>query len=263
MIVSRRPDGIMLVRQVDHQEQCEAMARAWGNAEFARPDAHDSLVVAARWHDEGWREWERAPRVDAAGVPVDFPDIDRGEHVALYAAAIDAACARDARAGLLVSMHGAGLHRARMGLDAPASGAGARSPAVTGFLEREGARQARLRARLGDGPGVERWAWASYRLLQAWDLLSLALLWGRLSHRDVVLRRVPRHEADAQGVDLVVRHTGPWRAGISPWPFATRSVELPVRARMIAPEPLSGDAALARALDAAPWIDLPAGVDAA
>ena len=37
MIVSRRPEGLLLVRQVDHQEQCGLMAAAWGNAEFARP----------------------------------------------------------------------------------------------------------------------------------------------------------------------------------------------------------------------------------
>ena len=38
MIVSRRAGRLVLVRQVDHQEQCGLMADAWGNASFARPE---------------------------------------------------------------------------------------------------------------------------------------------------------------------------------------------------------------------------------
>lgn len=262
MIVTPLPEGDVLVRQVDHQEQCALMAEAWGNDGFARLEAHDSAVLAARCHDEGWRAWEDAPRVGADGRPIDFPDIDRAEHVALYTAGIDAACARDARAGLLVSMHGAGLYRGRLGLDALVRPAGDRPPVVEAFLEHEDARQGGLRARLGDGPGVDRWAWAAYRLLQACDLLSLALVWGRLAGREVVLPRVPRDEGDALGVDITVRPAGRWRATCDPWPFAGRELALPVAARIVAPG-AGDDAALARALAEAPWVTLPAAVAAA
>ena len=51
----------MVVRQVDHQEQCRQMAERWGNDEFARPRPYPPLVEAAAWHDEGWRPWEEAP----------------------------------------------------------------------------------------------------------------------------------------------------------------------------------------------------------
>lgn len=257
MIVTTLPEGEVLVRQVDHQEQCALMAGGWGNAAFRRPSAHDALVAAAGCHDEGWREWEAAPQVGPDGRPVDFPDIDRGEHVELYSAGIEAACRLGDRVGLLVSMHGAGLYRNRLGLDSPVQARAHRPQEVARFLEQEDVRQARLRARLGDGAPLERWAWAAYRLLQAWDLLSLALVWGRLAGRDVVLRRVPRDEEDTEGVDLTVRPAGRWRATIDPWPFAGDRLDLPVRARIIPPAPYAGAADLAAALAAAPWTELP------
>ena len=94
MIVSRRPQWLTLVRQVDHQDQCALMAAAWGNDRFARIDPWEPVVDAAACHDEGWRAWEDAPEV-RDGAPVDFTEIDRTTHVALYRRGIDAARARD------------------------------------------------------------------------------------------------------------------------------------------------------------------------
>jgi len=261
MIISRGPEGLVMVRQVDHQDQCALMARAWGNERFRRPSHHDAAVTAARWHDEGWRRWEAAPRVDGEGHPLDFPDIDRARHVELYREGIGEVCRRDLRAGLLVSMHGAGLYRGRLGLDHIARPSADRPPAVDAFLEGEDRRQAALRARLGDRAQMDRWTWAAYRLLQAWDLLSLALLWGRIATRPaIVLPRVPRAEDDTDGVDVTVRPHGRWRATCLPWPFAGDRVALPVRARVIPERPYADDADLRRTLEAAEWSDLPAEV---
>lgn len=257
MIVSRHDGDHVLVRQVDHQEQCAAMARAWGGDGFARLEHHDAIILAAAMHDEGWRAWERHPGVDADGRPLDFPDIDRAAHVALYRAGIDAVAARDARAGLLVSMHGAGLYRGRLGLDHVVPTSGDRPPEVDAFLAHEDARQAELRAGLGHGPAERGWEWAAYRQLQAWDLLSLALLWGRLATREsITLRRVPRAADDEEGVDITVRPAGPWRATLSPWPFGDAPVALPVAARRVGPGPFPDADALAAALDAAPPVTL-------
>lgn len=261
MIVSRRGDEWVLVRQVDHQAQCAEMARAWGCGPFRPLADHETVVTAARWHDEGWRAWEERPRVDDEGRPEDFPDIDRTEHVALYRRGIDEVCRIDPLAGLIVSMHGAGLYRARLGLDHVVPGAGRRPPAVEEFLDHEDLRQARLRARLGHGPAQERWAWAAYRLLQAWDLLSLALLWGRLAEREeIILRRVPADEADTGGTDIRVRPDGPWSARVDPWPFAGDEVALPVPARVIPARAYADADDLTAALAGAGAVSLPAVV---
>ncbi|HMN99360.1 MAG TPA: DUF3891 family protein [Miltoncostaeaceae bacterium] len=254
MIVSRRPEGLLLVRQVDHQVQCAAFAEAWGNAVFARPAPWAPLVVAAAVHDEGWRAWEAAPQVGDDGAPVDFPHIDRPTHVALYREAIAGAAGRDPRAGLIVSMHGQGLYEGRLGLDqGPATPRRARPPAVKAFLAEQDTLQGALRERIGAGPDLDAWAWAGYRLLQTWDVLSLHLTWrAQAAGRATVLPQVPRAAGDP-GVTLTVRPLGPLEATCDPWPFAGAEVAVPVRVRVIADRPYASDADLQGALRAAPW----------
>jgi hypothetical protein len=254
VIVSRRPEGLLLVRQVDHQEQCGAVAAAWGNAEFARPEPYEPLVAAAAVHDEGWRAWEEAPRVGEDGAPVDFPHIDRPTHVALYREGIAAAIARDPRAGLIVSLHGQGLYEGRGGLDpGPPTPRSERPPAVREFLAEQDRVQEDLRRRIGAGPGLDAWAWAAYRLLQTWDVLSLHLTWrAQAAGRETTLPQVPRAAGDP-GVTLTLRPVDALTCACDPWPFADDEVALPVAARVIEDRPYRSDADLQEALRAAPW----------
>lgn len=249
MIVSRRGGELVLVRQVDHQEQCAAMAVAWGNDRFARPAPYEPLVLAAGSHDEGWREWERRPQV-AGGVPVDFPDVARTVHVEMYARGIAAVCARDPAAGLLVSMHGSGLYDRRIGVAGGPSPVRDRPPPVREFVERQHALQARLQGDLTARiPQVRTWSAAAARLLQVWDLLSLFLVWRALPEgRTVQLPRVPRRVGDDVGVDISLVPIGDRQFALDPYPFAADAAELPVVARTI-PDRVYRDAAdLGRAL---------------
>jgi hypothetical protein len=234
VIVSARPGGsILLVRQVDHQDQCGLMADAWGNAGFARPEPYGPIALAARVHDEGWRPWEQEPGVDGEGAPVNFSDIDRPAHVALYGRGIADAAARDARAGLLVSLHGQGLYEGRRGLDpGPPTPRSERPPAVAAFLAEQDEVQRGLRERIGSGPDLDAWAWAGYRLLQTWDVMSLFLTWGRLWDRgEMALPQTPRAVGDP-GVVLRLRREGDGVA-CGPWPFRGDAVDLPVAARSV------------------------------
>jgi hypothetical protein len=253
VIVSRRGEGLVIVRQVDHQEQCRTMAERWGNEAFERPEPYGSLADAAGWHDEGWRAWEDAPEIDPAGRPLDFPDLDAKRHIALYRLGIRAAVERDPRAGLIVSMHGQGLYERRRGLDGPAPPRAEREPEVRAYLEEQDELQASLTAALGGEDRVAGWAWDGYRLLQAWDLLSLWLLWRGLPREEErSLVRVPRRPADP-GVDLRLAPAGPRACTIDPFPFRGDAVDLPVAARIIPDRRYEDDLDLRIALDEAPW----------
>jgi hypothetical protein len=254
VIVSRRPGGLVLVRQVDHQDQCGLMADAWGNERFARPEPFGPIALAARVHDEGWRAWEREPGVGPDGAPVNFSAIDRPTHVALYREGIAAAAAEDARAGLLVSLHGQGLYEGRRGLDpGPATPRAQREPEVRAFLAEQDEVQAGLRARIGGGRELDEWAWAGYRLLQTWDVMSLFLTWGALWDRGrVTLPQVPRASGDA-GVELTLTARGDGAAACDPWPFAERAVDLPVAARTVPDRRYASAGDLAAELSRAAW----------
>ncbi|HWH14750.1 MAG TPA: DUF3891 family protein [Miltoncostaeaceae bacterium] len=252
MIVLRADGRLRLVRQVDHQGQCGLMARAWGNGEFARPEPYAPLITAADLHDEGWRDWEERPRVGADGAPVDFPDLPRTVHVDLYERGIAHVEALEPRAGLVVCLHGRGLYEKRLGLDGEPPPREGRPPHEREFIARQEARERRLRDGLGGGAAVEEWAWAGFRLLQAWDVLSLYLTWHGLARGGAwTLPAVPRGVGDP-GATLRVAAGGPETCTVDPWPFAADEVALPVTARTIPDRAYADDGDLWRALDAAP-----------
>jgi hypothetical protein len=251
VIVSHESGGLCVVLQVDHQDQCRLAARAWGNDVFTRLDPWEPVEVAAAVHDEGWRAWEAMPQVDAEGRPMDFPTLTRREHVGLYEDGIAASERHGTAVGLLVSMHGLGLYRSRLGLDGPAGDLN-ELPAVTqSFVRDQLARQERLWAQLGDDPDRREWAWAAYRLIQAWDRLSLYLTWRGLPQGTPGrLPAVPRDQTDP-GVDLHLSAVDPRTAVCDPFPFAGDEAIIPVVTRVIPDRRYSDDHDLRSTLDTA------------
>jgi hypothetical protein len=197
VIVRKLGDGWQSVLQTDHADLCAQFAARW-----AEPGAvSESLEFATRRHDDGWAVWERAPRVDGDGTPVNFLDVDVRSHLAFYRAGIAAVTEHDPHAGLLVSMHGAGIYRQRYGLDPGL--ALTRAPEVQEDVDAFVAEQ---EAKFGGDPGEHR---GDYELLQLFDRLSLYFC----------MRDVEAGEpADIQGYAL--EPAGPWRVRISPYPFA-------------------------------------------
>jgi Protein of unknown function (DUF3891) len=196
VIVRDTGDAWQVVLQIDHADLSGAFARAWKE----RGRRHDSLQVAAARHDDGWAVWERAPRLDESGKPVNFLDVDVRSHLAFYRACIAAVAEQDAYAGMLVSMHGAGIYRQRYGLD-PAL-ALTRAPEVQELVDAFVAEQ---EAKFGGEPGERH---DNYALLQVYDRLSLYFC----------MRDVEGGEAaEFQGYRL--EPLGGWRARLSPYPF--------------------------------------------
>jgi hypothetical protein len=206
MIVRDAGDAWQVVLQTDHAELAGAFARAWADQE----PRHASLAIAAQRHDDGWAVWERSPRVDADGKPVNFLDVDVRSHLAFYRAGIAAITEHDADAGLLVSMHGAGIYQQRYGLDP--SMVLSRAPEVQDLVDAFVAEQ---EAKFGGEPGARQ---EDYALLQLYDRLSLYFC----------MRDVEKGEAaELQGYGL--EPLGPWRVRLSAYPF----VESPVRFSLV------------------------------
>jgi hypothetical protein len=128
-------------------------------------------------------------------------------HLAFYRAGIAAVSDEDAYAGLLVSMHGAGIYRQRYGAD---PGLQLRHAAevtelVDAFVaEQEGSVPSRMAAAAVD----EDLRWADYRRLQAYDRLSLLFC----------MRDLAASEPFEIG-ELHIEPRGPWAIGVDPFPF--------------------------------------------
>ena len=191
MIVRDLGDAWQVVMQPDHADLSAEFARAW--AAPLKP----SLVTATERHDDGWAVWEQSPRLDEEGAPVGFLQVDVRSHLAFYRAGIAAITEEDPDAGLLVSMHGAGIYKQRYGLDT-ALGL-SRAAEVQGEVDEFVAEQ---EAKFGGEPGDR---WDDYELLQLFDRLSLYFC---LRHGE---------EAELQGYRI--EPVGPWHVRLDPYPF--------------------------------------------
>ncbi len=199
MIVRDRGDAWQAVFQTDHADLSGDAARDWADP----GPHHPSLIVAAERHDDGWAVWEQAPQVDETGKPVNFLAVDVRSHLAFYRAGIAAITEQDADAGLLVSMHGAGIYRGRYGLD-PGLGL-VRAAEVQDDVDAFVAEQ---EAKFGGDLGDRR---DDYELLQLFDRFSLYFCL-----RDVEAGE----EAELQGYRF--EPVGPWRVRLDPYPFVER-----------------------------------------
>lgn len=207
MIVRDRGDDWQVVLQIDHEDLSGAFARAWAE----QGSRHPSLAIAAARHDDGWAVWERAPVVDSeTGKPVNFLDVDVSSHLAFYRACIAAVTEHDRYAGLLVSMHGAGIYRQRYGRD-PSLGLSRAAEAqelIDAFVAEQ---ESGYERRLADSSAAnddERWR--DYELLQLYDRLSLYFCM-----RDVEADGGEPVELQGYTLELL----GPWRVRMSPFPF--------------------------------------------
>jgi hypothetical protein len=169
MIVCKMGDSWQIVMQTDHADLSGDVARRWTE----RTPRSDSLQIAAERHDDGWAVWEQSPMCDVStGKPLNFLDVGVPAHLAFYRAGIAAIGEQDPYAGLLVSMHGAGIYRGRYGLqpELKLTFAGDVRELVDAFVAEQ---ESTFEARERDLGVTEEERRHDYELLQVYDRLSL------------------------------------------------------------------------------------------
>jgi len=245
MIVAETAAGYQFVTQPDHAALAGQFADHWGREEFDRPEPFAPVVLAAYAHDDGWRDYDRRPHLDGAGHPVDFRDMPPDVWIDLYDDGIDAVAETDIYAGLLVSMHGAGLRNQRYGLSA---GWPETPPEFEDFVEREHRRQDRitdalldatdrslltaadrrllqsLRGSAGVPDDYDGRLWGDYRRLQVWDELSLAFCLTDSPPGYDEIGGVPTTGTGA-GATLSITPVDPNTYHVDPYPFDTAPLD--------------------------------------
>ena len=218
MIVRDAGDAWQIVLQTDHADLSGQLAGAWTE----RGERFASVEIAARRHDDGWAVWERMPGLDPeSDRPRNFLDVQVLSHLAFYRAAIAAVSDHDAYAGLLVSMHGAGIYRQRYGRDPGLrlTFAGEVEAQVEAFVAEQ---EAAYASRAAEAGVPEERRWADYGLLQAFDRLSLYFC----------MRDVENGEA-AELEGLRLQPLAPWRVRVEPYPFTGSSVRFELLRRVL------------------------------
>jgi hypothetical protein len=170
------------------------------------------------------------------------------EHLRLYRLGIDEVAAVDDYAGMLVSMHAAGIYTGRYGTQ-PALLL-TRAPDVQSTVDEFISEQEARYGAVQDGLGVtDEELWRNYLLLQVFDRLSLRLCLGDpagLGPMEIVLPE-DRTLTITLGDDGIER--------LDPWPFAADEVTVAVPTRTIRLAECTDDVALQAAIAAAPVED--------
>jgi hypothetical protein len=254
-LVTRRDGGLCLITHPEHGRVAGELGRRWGNERFQPPAHQEALTTAAIHHDDGWYELDGRPSFNAdQGRPAHFLELPLEVTVPSYGRGVDGVYARDRHAGALVSMHWAGLYHTRFGLH---GGEPVAHPlAVEVVAEQDHRRVAALRDAWG-GRGrrseFERQTWYAYELLQALDLMSLAL--GLLDTAQPTqgddsvsvpqtlarleqppgARSIPAVPVAPGGpyIALTLRVTAPGELAVDPYPFAEAGFEIEVYARTV------------------------------
>lgn len=245
MLVRDAGNAWDIVLQTEHGELAGKFAREWA----PRPEPFASLLTVARRHDDGWFVWERGPTLDPEGRPANFLDVPVRLHLAFYKAAIVAVTAEDPYAGLILSMHGAGIYKQRYGLQSDlrmrfVDDAAADAKAFVAEQEE------RLPGRMADLGIDEAEAWRGYHLLQVWDRLSLyACLKDLAAGATEIIPAVP---FDGGQIELELSPNGAGSVRVSPWPFQSSRFELSFERRSVPKEAWPSDADFRDAFFAAP-----------
>ena len=274
MIVAETAEAYRFVTQPDHAELAGTFAEHWGNEAFEAPGPPAAVVLAAHDHDDGWRAYDRRPHLHDDGTPVDFREMSADPWVDLYDEGIEAVASVDPYAGLLVSMHGAGLRNRRYGLS---PGWPETAPAFEAFVEREEERQVELARSVRDAEGPSRLddvdldllaalhetggppdatlaagspLWRNYRLLQAWDTLSLSFCTSVSPPSYPKIDSIPTGAGGAE-VSLSIEAEADGAFRVDPYPFDVDPLAASVPARTVAKDAFDDEAALFRAYYAA------------
>jgi len=264
MIIQDQGENLIVIRQTDHAVLAGFFARHWGNDVFTRPEPFDSFCLAAAEHDNGWREWELLPEIDPSTFsPYTFMSIPTEAHTVLYQHGIERIVKADHYAGLLASMHAAGLYdRSRATL--PGFSAkyvkSNESHIVSDFVQRLRLQQLRLKVDLRANPTTkafteEKLLKINLQRLEALDRLSLYFCLGSLDDSTIDAVPVDDHEREADW-ELRPQEEDKTTVTLSPYPFRKDPFSFSVLARRIPKRRYADDFDLQRTLAQSPYFAL-------
>jgi Protein of unknown function (DUF3891) len=236
------PDGdaVVAIGQASHAWLSGQLARAWGNDHFPAPSPWEEVCLGAEQHDVGMALWDLLPeRHPETGRPLQFFELDRRTHLALWTEAPLRLLTQSRYAALLVSLHGTGLYeRFPPRTDDPEV-----AQAIADYLGGQRALQERLAAEVG---ATHEELLRNQALLAAWDGISLALC--RRQAAAFEARGVPGREGP---VTITLAAEGDHHT-LYPWPLNVATLEVRAEGRRLDGPPAPDQPALHAALERAP-----------
>jgi hypothetical protein len=222
------------------------LARAWGNERFSAFDSYPGLLFGVEHHDDGWRDWDAAPRINtASGMPRSFMEMRMRDSTAIWTESI-AICSAEPLAGIFVSRHFCYLaEHVRNNARADADN----SNSVEEFLLEQKDVETRL-AQQADAEfssqrdKLEGAFDLGFRAVRFFDAVSLWLCCAEQHEPEEI--RTPSGES----VRLVPKRL--LQIAIAPYPFGVTSLQVAAPTRRVVAREYENDAEFQAAFSAAP-----------
>jgi len=255
--------GWWLITHRDHARLAGDFARAWGNAQFRKPEPRERVLKGIACHDDGWVARDAHPTITRQGKPSAFStdlvgkysafeEIDLEEYLAVRDRAVRIIAEEDPYAALLSSMHTYNLltaHADRSTI-APAG-----LVLLDAFLERQREYQRELHFAIATDKSLiavepaEQTIVEHFRLLQACDNLSL-LTCVAFSSPAHLLHPLPLNDGDT--AEVKVLPLAPRHFRLAPWPFEEPELSFRFPSRHLAGSVFPDSQTLENAFHAAP-----------
>jgi hypothetical protein len=238
----------LLIPQIEHARLAGELALAWGNERERSLAAYPQLVWGVGHHDDGWREWDDAPRLKPeTGFPRSFLEMRMRDSTAIWSKSI-ALCSADPLAGIAVSRHFSYLSE-----QAQASGHADSDDlvAIDQFLSEQAGVEANLsnRARAqqvatGSDVDLQQLFDFGFRTVRFFDMVSLWLCCAE--------RQQPESFTAPLGESVRLIPQAPGLIAIDPYPLGVDSLVLKTPVRRLTARRYGSDAELQAALQTAP-----------
>jgi len=224
MIIRTTDDSQVFITQPDHARLAAEAIANWHGEGFDDNPRRASILLAAREHDNGWREEDSLTHVDANGKALDFICVPIEVRHRIWPRAVDRLGEQDPYAAALVAQHALtvyGHYESDLAWD----------PFFEIMRERCAAQLARSDA------GMAGHLLGDYRFVHAADRISLAFCTGW------------PQPLESYGHRIILRHD---TVEVSPDPFSGARIPLRIRARRLPAREYASAAHLRAALDDAP-----------
>lgn len=111
MIITKHRKETVAIKQEDHAEFAAFMLERWGDHGFRHDPKRDAIVMATREHDNGWREYDAAPRINPkTKLPVDFKSTSPEETFDIWLRGSRRFIDEEPYVALLITHHAYSLH---------------------------------------------------------------------------------------------------------------------------------------------------------
>jgi hypothetical protein len=238
MIRRTAGDRFYLISQDDHAKLAGELAGHWGNDRFSKPNPAELTILGATLHDCGWPLHDLAPTLNKDGLPLDVFETPREIALRVWAASVNQSAEHGDYVQLLVSLHVLFLS-VQLTMTDPID-----RFEINKFQHQQVELQENLRRQLGMRSTMplklglevepsnqqEQWLRLNFHLLQALDLISLALCCTRppFSHSRLVW-----DQPDGTPTPLTMNRVDERTVRVSPWPFDRPQIELEIPCRAV------------------------------